>query len=81
VNGPKVIERFLKPLGKSMVMKGDDMGAMAGPYTLNHTGARLKVTFAKAGVYHFKLEDRGDYFENIKTVGPDNKPRLTVVVS
>lgn len=80
VSGPKVIEQLLKPFGKSMVMAGDDMGAMAGPYTLNHSGARLKATFTKAGVYHFKLVDRGDYME-VKTIGPDHEPKLTVVVS
>jgi hypothetical protein len=80
VKGPKVIERLLKPFGRSMVMKGDDMGAMAGKYTLNHTGARVKVTFPKSGVYNFKLVDRGDYME-VKTIGPDHKPKLTVVVS
>jgi len=37
--------------------------------------------FFTAGVYHFKLVDRGDYYDNIKTVGPDNKPTLTVTVS
>ena len=80
VKGPKVIETLLAPFGKSMVMADDDMGAMAGKYTLNHTGARVKVTFAKAGVYHFKLVDRGDYME-VKTIGPDHHPKLTVVVS
>jgi hypothetical protein len=80
VKGPKVIEKLLAPFGKSMVMADDDMGAMAGKYTLNHTGARVKVTFAKAGVYHFKLVDRGDYME-VKTIGPDHHPKLTVVVS
>jgi hypothetical protein len=81
VNGPTVTERLLAPFGMSMVMKGEAMGGTAGRYALNHPGARLKVTFTKAGVYHFKLVDRGDYFKNIKTIGPDNKPTLTVVVS
>jgi hypothetical protein len=78
-SGPKVTEKLIAPFGKSMVMM--QMGEKAGPYALNHTGARVKVTFTKAGTYRFKLEDRGDYFKNIKTIGPDNKPTLTVVVS
>lgn len=79
ISGPKVREKLIAPFGKSMVMM--KMGEKAGPYALNHTGARVKVTFTRAGIYHFKLVDRGDYFKNIKTTGPDNKPKLTVVVS
>lgn len=80
VKGPKVIEKLLAPFGKSMVMADDDMGAMAGKYTLDHSGARVKVTFTRAGVYRFNLVDRGDYVE-VETIGPDHHPKLTVVVS
>jgi hypothetical protein len=34
----------------------------------------LRVAFPTDGVYRFKLFDRGDYFTNIKTIGPDNMP-------
>lgn len=78
-SGPNVFEKLIAPFGTSMVMM--KMGEKPGPYALNHTGATVRVTFTKAGVYHFKLVDRGDYFKNIKTIGPDNKPTLTVVVS
>ena len=50
-------------------------------YAMSHMGAQVKVTFPTAGIYHFRLIDRGDYFDNIKTVGPDHKPTLTVTVT
>jgi hypothetical protein len=78
-SGPAVHEQLIGPRGMGQVMKGDDMAAMAGPYTLNHMGARLKATFAKAGVYKFGVEDRGDYME-LKTIGKDHQLALTVIV-
>ena len=77
--GPAVKRRLLPPFGKSQVMKGDDMAAMAGRYTLDHTGARLKVTFKTAGVYRFRVVDRGDYME-VKTIGDDHQLVLRVIV-
>jgi hypothetical protein len=49
-------------------------------YAMAHMGAQVRVWFPAAGTYHFRLVDRGDYFKNIKTVGPDNKPTLVVTV-
>jgi hypothetical protein len=49
--------------------------------TLSHTGATLKVTFLKAGVYHFTTKAGEDYMAGMKTIGEDNVLRLTVVVS
>ena len=49
--------------------------------TLSHTGATLKVTFLKPGVYHFTTKAGEDYMAGIKTIGEDNVLRLTVVVS
>jgi hypothetical protein len=57
------------------------MGGKAGPYAMAHMGAMLRVTFARTGVYAFKLVDRGDYFKGIKTTGEDNELTLQVVVS
>ncbi len=79
-SGLAVHEQLIGPRGMSQVMMGDDMAAMAGPYTLNHMGGRLKVAFAKAGVYKFGVEDRGDYME-VKTIGKDHQLALTVIVS
>jgi plastocyanin len=49
--------------------------------TLSHTGATLKVTFLKPGVYHFTTKAGEDYMSGMKTIGEDNVLRLTVVVS
>ena len=59
---------------------GSDKPHPVEAYAMAHMGAQLRVTFPTAGVYHFKLVDRGDYFKNIKTIGPDNKPTLTITV-
>ncbi len=48
---------------------------------LNHTGASVKVTFAKPGVYHFTTKPGEDYMSGVKTIGEDNVLRLTVHVS
>lgn len=57
------------------------MNGKASPYAMAHMGAQVRVTFPVAGIYHFRLIDRGDYFDGIKTVGPDNRPTLVVHVS
>jgi hypothetical protein len=43
--------------------------------------AQAKVFFAKKGTYRFKTKAGEDYMSGMKTVGPDNVLRLTVVVS
>jgi plastocyanin len=48
---------------------------------LKHTGATLKVTLSKPGVYHFTTKPGEDYMSGMKTIGADNVLRLTVVVS
>ena len=53
---------------------------ITGRGVMNHMGAALKVTFARAGVYRFTTEDRGDYFE-LKTRGKVNELNLVVRVS
>jgi hypothetical protein len=78
-SGPAV-HRKLVQMGNMMIGAKMQMGK-AGPYAMAHMGATLKVTFPHAGTYRFKLVDRGDYYKNIKTIGPDNKPTLIVVVS
>jgi hypothetical protein len=90
-NNDLMVQELVKTSGPAVSMKIVKMGAMgmsakmqmgkAGPYAMAHMGATLKVTFPSAGVYHFRLVDRGDYFPNIKTIGPDNKPTLTVTVA
>jgi hypothetical protein len=73
------------PAVRMALVRQSHMGAMhmtmrmegkPSPYAMSHMGAQVKVTFPTAGVYQFRLVDRGDYVANIKTVGPDNKPTL-----
>jgi len=95
-NNDLMVQELVKTYGPAVRMqlvKQSHMGNMpmhmktqmkmgkAGPYAMAHMGAVLKVTFPTAGTYRFKLMDRGDYFAGIKTIGPDNKPTLTVLVS
>jgi plastocyanin len=53
-----------------------------GSAKLNTMGASVKVTFTKAGTYHFAAKAGEDYpgFEK-PTVGKDNNLTLTVIVS
>ena len=78
-SGPAVKQKLLGHMGSMPV--GMHMGGKAGPYAMAHPGAMLRVTFPQAGVYQFNLIDRGDYFKGIKTIGPDNKPTLKVIVT
>ena len=89
-NNDLMVQELVKTSGPAVHMQltkmGMGMGAtmhmgQAGPYAMAHMGATLKVTFPQAGTYRFKLMDRGDYYKGIKTIGPDNKPTLAVVVS
>ena len=79
VSGPAVSQKLVK-MGSMQMGAKMHMGK-AGPYAMAHMSATLRVTFPSAGSYQFKLMDRGDYYPNIKTIGPDNKPTLTVLVS
>jgi hypothetical protein len=80
-SGPAVQMRLVRQSHMGAMRMSMPMNGKASPYAMSHMGAQLKVTFPQAGSYHFKLVDRGDYFNNIKTIGPDNKPTLTVTVS
>lgn len=91
-NDDLMAQELVKTRGPAVVMKlvrDSHMGDMpmrmkmgqAGPYTMAHMGATLRVTFPRAGTYRFRLVDRGDYFEGIKVVGEDNELTLTVVVA
>jgi plastocyanin len=51
------------------------------PATLGHTGALVKVTFARSGVYHFTTRAGEDYMAGMRTTGEDNVLRLTVTVT
>jgi hypothetical protein len=89
-NDDLMIQDLVKTAGPAVAMKlvrqshmgtmPTRMGGKPSPYAMAHMGAQLRVAFPTDGVYRFKLVDRGDYFKNIKTVGPDNMPTLTVTV-
>ena len=79
--GPKVTMKLVRDSHMGSMPMVMEMEGKPSPYAMSHMGARLKVTFPTAGTYRFKLVDRGDYFKNIKTVGPDNKPTLVVKVA
>jgi hypothetical protein len=78
--GPTVQMRLIRQSHMGKMHMSMPMNGKASPYAMSHMGAQLQVTFPQAGTYHFKLVDRGDYFKNIKTIGPDNKPTLTITV-
>jgi hypothetical protein len=80
-SGPVVVMNLVRQSHMGKMHMTMPMNGKPSPYVLSHMGAQLKVTFSAAGTYHFKLIDRGDYFDGIKTVGDDNKPTLTVTVS
>jgi hypothetical protein len=90
-NNDLMVQELVKTSGPAVQMKLIKMGSMAmgatmhmgkaGPYAMAHMGATLKVTFPQPGTYRFRLMDRGDYYKGIKTIGPDNKPTLSVVVA
>lgn len=52
-----------------------------GPGMMAHMGAKVKVTFSRAGVYRFTTKAGEDYMPGMKTVGEDNVLHLTVTVS
>jgi len=55
-------------------------GGTYPPSMLARIGASSRITFARAGVYRFTTKAGEDLMANVKTVGPDNHLRLTVVV-
>ena len=79
--GPAVQMKLVRQSHMGTTKMTMAMNGKASRYAMSHMGAQVKVTFPTAGVYRFKLIDRGDYYDNIKTVGLDNEPTLTVTVS
>ena len=49
--------------------------------SMRHMGAKAVAIFHKAGLYKFTTKPGEDYMKGMKTIGPDNVLRLTVVVS
>ena len=80
-SGPAVVMKLVAQSHMGKTHMTMPMNGKATQYATSHMGAQVKVTFPTVGTYHLKLVDRGDYFEGIKTVGPDNEPTLSVSVS
>ena len=78
-SGPRVRMDLVRQSHMGDMPMGMTMGK-PGPYTMAHMGAKLRVTFAQAGTYRFKLVDRGDYVE-VEAKGYDKELTLQVVVS
>jgi hypothetical protein len=81
MSGPHVQMALVRQPHMGSMRMTMPMEGKPSPYAMAHMGAQVMVTFPTAGTYHFRLIDRGDYVANIRTVGPDNKPTLTVIVS
>jgi len=75
-SGPAVsYTRLAGRMSGMMGLKGNLPPAMLG-----RMAASTKITFARAGVYHFTTKPGDDYMAGIKTVGPDNVLHLVVRV-
>lgn len=67
---------------QALVKKSGPKVRLTGNAKLNMMGARVTVTFAKAGKYHFATKAGEDYpGMDRPTVGEDNNLKLTVIVS
>jgi len=84
--GPSVRMHNL-PASSGMPMMGPGTSGMpmmgsrsAHPGMMAGMGASTRVAFTRRGVYRFTTRPGEDYMPGVKTVGPDNTLRLTVVV-
>jgi hypothetical protein len=69
---------LIETSGPAAHMAGGEMGHMG---MMGLKGAIMTVSFPKAGTYHFRTHAGEDYMSGVKTTGPDNVLKLTVVVS
>jgi hypothetical protein len=56
-------------------------GAVLTHAKMNHMSAKGTITFAQRGTYRFTTKAGEDYMKGVKTIGPDNTLKLTVVVA
>lgn len=76
-DGDVMSHTLIKTSGPAVHMSGGTVGNMG---MMGKKSAVMKVTFTKAGTYHFRTHAGEDYMSGVKTVGPDNVLKLTVVV-
>jgi plastocyanin len=85
-NNDVMPHQLIKTSGPAVTYTRLASGGMMGlkgtfpPTMLAHMGSSSKITFTKAGVYHFTTKPGEDYMQGIKTVGADNVLKLTVTV-
>src|SRR5262245_47575206 len=78
---------LIKLSGGAVAMKlvspgNESLGKLKAPYAagvMPHMTSVLKVVFPKAGVYTFRTKTGADYTK-LKTIGPDNRLTLMVIV-
>ena len=83
--GPTLRIRNLAAATPTPMMPGMGGMPMMGSRTaragmMNGMGAATRVVFARPGLYRFTTKAGEDYMAGVRTVGPDNTLRLTVVV-
>jgi plastocyanin len=71
-NNDVMPHRWLEKSGPNAVLSGSP--------SMSHIGAKLKVTFPRAGTYIFTTKAGEDYMKGVKTTGEDNVLTLKVVV-
>jgi hypothetical protein len=74
----KVIDNDMMP--HKLIQLAGPKAKLISP-AMKHMSAQAKLIFAGKGTYKFKTRAGEDYMSGMKTVGPDNVLRLTVVVS
>jgi plastocyanin len=84
-NNDVMPHQLVKTSGPAVAISRRSSGTGTGkrsssPAMLGRMGAAAKLTFSKAGVYHFTTKAGEDYMKGIQTVGADNVLRLTVRV-
>ena len=68
---------LIETSGPAVRMSGGAMGNMG---MMGRKSAVMKVSFTRAGTYRFRTHAGEDYMSGVKTIGPDNVLKLTVVV-
>jgi hypothetical protein len=73
-----VMSHALVELSGPRVQTTGGMTGMTG--MMGRKAPTMTVTFSRAGTYRFRTHAGEDYMAGVKTTGPDNVLRLTVVV-
>jgi plastocyanin len=63
-----------------LIEKSGPTAVLSSSSSMSHVGAKLKMTFPRAGTYIFTTRAGEDYTKGVKTTGEDNVLTLKVVV-